>query len=153
MSNPQPEVIRNFTAARKFPQLIGRTPDGKKILGGPYTVTQAVGAAVVIVVLYLTRSWWMGLGLATGGLIAGALLVGTVMGLGRLRPGGRNPLSLVSGLGRMAISTTAPAPVSRRPRRVRPRSHIVPAAAVIWADPPHSPPNQSSRDAVPKGLT
>ena len=52
MTDPQQqpaEVIRNFTAARKFPQLIGKTPDGKRIAGGPYTLTQGIVLAIVLI--------------------------------------------------------------------------------------------------------
>lgn len=131
------EVIRNFTAARKFPQLIGRTPDGKRIIGGPYTVTQAVGAAIAIAVLYLTRAWWMGFGLTGAVFFVAIVLVGTIMGLGRLRPGGRNPLSLATGLAR-SVTTVAPppAPVSGHPRGIRlpARPHTVRASGSIWPD-------------------
>ena len=36
-SDPQStsrEVVKNYTRARKFPQLLGMTPDGKKLPGG-----------------------------------------------------------------------------------------------------------------------
>ena len=42
-SDPQStsrEVVKNYTRARKFPQLLGMTPDGKKLPGGPYSYTQ-----------------------------------------------------------------------------------------------------------------
>lgn len=137
MSESSDEVIRNFTAARKFPQLIGRTPDGKRIIGGPYTVTQAVGAGIAIAFLYLTRSWWTGFGLTGAVFFAAAVLVGTIMGLGRLRPGGRNPISLAQGIARSLTTTTPPpAPVSGHPRGIRlpVRPHTVRAAAYIWPD-------------------
>ena len=45
-----PETVRWYTRARKSPQLIGNTPDGAKLWGGPYTYRQGIGAAVVLLV-------------------------------------------------------------------------------------------------------
>src|SRR5450759_686655 len=55
---PAPEVVKYYTRARKFPQLIGRTPDGAKIWGGPYTFTQAISAGVVLFVGVNTMGLW-----------------------------------------------------------------------------------------------
>ena len=54
------EVIKDFTTARKIPQLIGRTPDGKKLPFGPYTVPQAVSGAAVGAILWLLHPLWLG---------------------------------------------------------------------------------------------
>ena len=100
-SDPQStsrEVVKNYTRARKFPQLLGMTPDGKKLPGGPYSYTQFVGAGLVALVLWKTPGIW-----ATGSLIRNVFvfvaLVGvTAWGLGKLPIGGRNPLSMVAGV-------------------------------------------------------
>lgn len=49
---------RFYTAARKFQQLIGVTPAGETIPGGPYTITQVVAGIVVLAVGFLTRPLW-----------------------------------------------------------------------------------------------
>jgi len=54
----QTEVARFYTRSRKFPRLIGRLHDGTKIPGGPYTVTQAIVAAVVLALGLVTRGLW-----------------------------------------------------------------------------------------------
>lgn len=86
-----------YTRARKFPQLIGRTPDGTRIPGGPYTYTQV--AAGVVTALVLSQTTWLW---AHGSLIFNAtifigLTVGAVIASGKLPPGMRNPVVLASG--------------------------------------------------------
>lgn len=132
------EVIRNFTAARKFPQLIGRTPDGKRILGGPYTITQAVGAGLVVWLLYLTRGWWMGFGLIGSTLTVLLPLGGVVFGLGRLRPGGRNPISMLTGFGKAATATKT-VKVDGRVIRTKRRTRTVAASGCIERREPLAP--------------
>lgn len=142
---PEPEVIRNFTAARKFPQLIGKTPDGKRIAGGPYTLSQFVGGAGAIFVLYQTRGlWWHALGLRWSIVFVAVVVVGTVVLLGRLRPGGRSPVSVVAGFARASTGSAERRTTADRSamslaaaiRRQRGRPHIVPAAAYVWSAAP-----------------
>ena len=38
-------VVKMFTKARNFPQLIGKAPDGRKIPGGPYSWARVSQAA------------------------------------------------------------------------------------------------------------
>ena len=59
----QHEVVKWYTRARRFPQLIGKTPDGARLWGGPYTYTQVIVAAVVIVVGIQTAGLWGQFGL------------------------------------------------------------------------------------------
>lgn len=42
--------IRVFTAARRFPQMVGRLPNGQPIPGGPYTATQFLGGSAGIII-------------------------------------------------------------------------------------------------------
>ncbi|MBW4818330.1 hypothetical protein [Rhodococcus qingshengii] len=122
-SDPQStsrEVVKNYTRARKFPQLLGMTPDGKKLPGGPYSYTQFVGAGLVALVLWKTPGIW-----ATGSLIRNVFvflaLVGvTAWGLGKLPIGGRNPLSMVAGVSK-ALGSPAQAPKVAGPTPRRPR--------------------------------
>ena len=90
-------ALKWYTRARKFPQLIGRTPDGTRIPGGPYTYTQVAAGVVTAVVLAQTTWLW-----AYGGLILNATIfigatVGAVFAAGKLTPGMRNPIVLASG--------------------------------------------------------
>jgi hypothetical protein len=90
-------ALKWYTRARKFPQLIGRTPDGTRIPGGPYTYTQVAAGVVTAVVLAQTTWLW-----AHGGLILNATIfigatVGAVFAAGKLTPGMRNPIVLASG--------------------------------------------------------
>ncbi|GAA3132273.1 hypothetical protein GCM10020255_006340 [Rhodococcus baikonurensis] len=126
-SDPQStsrEVVKNYTRARKFPQLLGMTPDGKKLPGGPYSYTQFVGAGLVALVLWKTPGIW-----ATGSLIRNVFvflaLVGvTAWGLGKLPIGGRNPLSMVAGVSK-ALGSPAQAPKVSGPSPRRPRVHAL----------------------------
>lgn len=118
------EVVKNYTRARKFPQLLGMTPDGKKLPGGPYSYTQFVGAGLVALVLWKTPGIW-----ATGSLIRNVFvflaLVGvTAWGLGKLPIGGRNPLSMVAGVSK-ALGSPAQAPKVSGPSPRRPRVHAL----------------------------
>lgn len=54
----QTQTGKFYTAARKFQQLIGVTPAGEAIPGGPYTVTQFLVGIVVLALGFLTRPLW-----------------------------------------------------------------------------------------------
>lgn len=90
-------ALKWYTRARKFPQLIGRTPDGTRIPGGPYTYTQ-VAAGVVTAVLLAQTTWlWAHGSLMLNATIFIGATVGAVIAAGKLPPGMRNPLVLASG--------------------------------------------------------
>jgi hypothetical protein len=123
------ETVKYYTRARKFPQLLGRMPDGTKIPGGPYTVQQLIAAIIIIVVGGLTIDTWGVFGVF-GNV---ALLFGTAFGavflIGRLPMNGRNPLYALLGLYRVINAPTSGKyqgrPVKfRRPRRVRHRTSV-----------------------------
>jgi len=128
------EVVKWYTRARRFPQLIGKTPDGAKLWGGPYTYTQVVGAAIVLVVGVNSVGLWGQFGLIANAVILLSSAYGTAVLLGRLPVGSRNPLSVGSGLIRALSSPThgnfAGRSVRiRRPHRVQTRliiSHVAP---------------------------
>jgi hypothetical protein len=96
--------VRWFTAARHVPLLIGRTHDGTRIKGGPYTLVQAFVVPITAGVMWGTRGLWdtgswvlnIGFTLLTA--------VGIGWASGRL-PDDRNPLLWVAGL---FIATTQP---------------------------------------------
>ncbi len=140
MSGPDPEVVKWYTRARKFPQLIGRTPDGAKIWGGPYTFTQAVGAGAVLFAGVNTMRWWASYGLIGNAMILLGVAYGTVLTLGRIPLGSRNPVAVASGA---LHSLTAPrtgrlagrAVRLRRPHRVRHRITVLPRPVRAPASP------------------
>ena len=65
-SDDRVEVVKWYTRARRFPQLIGKTADGTTIWGGPYTYTQAGVGAAVLIIGSQTIDWWGQFGLVTG---------------------------------------------------------------------------------------
>lgn len=90
----RPEVLRWYTSGRRLQRLIGKAPGGGYYPGGPYTITQVVGACSVLVVLSLTKSiWGTGNWLLDTALLPLGLSVATLFGLKLVKPGGRNPLS------------------------------------------------------------
>ncbi|MBA3019633.1 hypothetical protein [Propionicimonas sp.] len=109
-----------FTGARKFPQLVGRTPDGGKIWGGPYTITQVAVFVVGLFVLWNTAWLWARFSLV-GNLVAGpGMLVALVYAAGKLPFEKRSPLVVASGwlsAAERLINTPVPARVLR-PHRV-----------------------------------
>lgn len=130
-----------FTGARRFPQLIGRTPNGSKLPGGPYTITQ-MGVAVVMLWLLWNSTWlWARFGLI-GNLVAGlGLLVGSVYAAGRLPFGMRNPLVVGSGwLLAVERLISDPAPVRLR------RPHCARGQVLMICD---APPLEVTPDADP----
>lgn len=93
----QSEVARFYTRSRKFPRLIGRLHDGTKIPGGPYTVTQAIVAAVLLALGLVTRGLW-----GTGTILVDIPIVllvawGGAWGAGRLPATRRNVGSILLG--------------------------------------------------------
>ena len=101
------EKVKWYTLARRFPQLIGRTPDGARIPGGPYTVTQAVGGMGILAVGYYSMGLWASFG--TFGNFAALILVtgAAIIGLGRIPLGARNPVSIGIGAARAASAPRA----------------------------------------------
>lgn len=126
--------VRFFTRAISVPTLIGRTSDGKRIPGGPYTVTQFVGAGVVAFVMWKTAGLWTRGGLLENLLVFGAAVGGTVYGLGKVPATGRNPLSMLAGFANAAVAGTGPSKVGGR--AVRTRSPHALTGTVTILDPP-----------------
>ena len=103
--NDRLEVAKTFTRTRRIPQLIGRTSDGMRIPGGPYTMTQAIGGFVVGWLLYITMGLWGGSSaMWNWGMALTAVGVAVFM-LGRMPIGGRNPVTVLLGLGNATVAT------------------------------------------------
>lgn len=123
------QIVRWYTRARRFPQLIGRTPDGARLPGGPYTIPQVLAGAGVFVAGSMTRSVWGAWGTVgdTLFLLAAAGIVGFLVG--KVPLGGRNPFT--AGLGAISALTAPPrGKVAGRPVRIR-RPHRVTHRTVV----------------------
>ena len=135
------QVVRWYTRARRFPQLIGRTPDGARIPGGPYTITQVATAGVLMLIALKTTSLWAHYGLIANGLLLAGVVYGVVFLLGKIPLGSRNPLAIAAGAWRALSAPStgrlAGRPVRlRRPHRVQHRLTVfIPAAAPTAAAP------------------
>jgi hypothetical protein len=86
---------RFYTAARKFQQLIGVTPAGETIPGGPYTVTQFIVGIVVLVLGFITRPLWSQ-GALTDVLFIAAAAVGATYAVGRMPGSRRSIINLIN---------------------------------------------------------
>jgi hypothetical protein len=117
-ADDQHEVVRWYTRARKFPQMIGKTPGGERIPGGPYTFAQVLVAAGVLVVGWKTVWLWGNFGGLGNILLLGVATAGAVAATGRVQPGARNPVSILIGTIR-ALSAPPGGAVGGRPVRER----------------------------------
>jgi hypothetical protein len=134
MTTAEVEVVRWYTRARRFPQLIARTPDGTRLPGGPYSIHQIVAAAVLLMVGYKSMGLWAHFGFITNTAI---LLGGTwavVYGIGKIPVGARSPITVATGAVQAMVTPTRGRhrgkPVRiRRPKRIRHR--LIVAAAPI----------------------
>ena len=113
-----------YTHARRFRKLIGKTPDGARIWGGPYTYTQFFGAVAVLVVGAKTVGLWGQFGVIGNAVLLLGAGVRHRGGAGRLPIGSRNPLAVTAGVLRASscppVGRRAGRPVKlRRPHRAR----------------------------------
>lgn len=91
------EVARFYTRSRRFPKFIGRLHDGTKIPGGPYTLTQGIVLAIVLIGALLTqRMWGTGSPLVDFPL-AIAFSWAAAWGAGRIPATRRNMLNVLAG--------------------------------------------------------
>lgn len=125
----QYEVVKWYTRARRFPQLIGKTPDGARLWGGPYTYTQVIGFVAVLVVGIKTVGFWGQFGLIGNALLVLGAAYATSLGLGRLPIGSRNPLSVAQGALK-SISTPPSGSYAGRPLKIR-RPHPVTSKVTV----------------------
>lgn len=99
MNGPEgQETARFYTRGRKIQLLIGTTPQGGKIWGGPYTITQAIGFGAVVLVGWLTMDIWALDEFFINIMILAGVAVGTLYGLGKIPLGARSPIVLANGL-------------------------------------------------------
>jgi hypothetical protein len=147
------DVVKWYTRARKFPQLIGRTPDGTRIWGGPYTITQAVGAGAILFVGLNTMWLWASFGMIGNFVVLGLVTYGAVLLLGRIPVGSRNPFSVASGTLR-AVSAPATGRLGGRPVRIR-RPHQLKHTVVfaVSALPAPAPARVPAAEPAPEPVT
>ena len=127
--NDRIEVAKTFTRTRRIPQLIGRTSDGMRIPGGPYTMTQAIGGFVVGWLLYITMGLWGGSSaMWNWGMALTAVGVAVFM-LGRMPIGGRNPVTVLLGFGNATVATRPTAVGGMAPPRSK--IHAVTGSVLI----------------------
>lgn len=87
------DVARYYTRGVRFPRLVGKTDDGTRIPGGPYTITQVIGGLVVFVAGNALRPLWGGHSLVADYAVLLVATVATVFALKFVRSGGRDPFT------------------------------------------------------------
>ena len=115
------EVVRWYTRARRFPRLVGRTHTGGKIWGGPYTITQVVGAVVVVIAMLNTTSLWAKGSVFTNVALLAGITYAAVLALGKIPPDARNPLSVAAGAAGALLTPRHGRQGGRPLRAVRPQ--------------------------------
>ena len=118
MSVEHDDHARWYTKSRRIPILIGKTLDGTRIPGGPFTQTQLAAGVLAAPLLWFTMPLW-NLGsffINLGALLAG--IYGAVVLAGRLPIGMRNPLS-IAWTGARAWTAPTGGKINGRPVRNR----------------------------------
>lgn len=93
-SSAEPQrVLRWYTRARRVPRFIGRAPGGGHYPGGPYTLTQAAGAAGVLILGQSTMSVWGQFGFIGNNVIVIVAVIATLVALKFVKQGGRDPVT------------------------------------------------------------
>lgn len=140
------EVARWYTRARRFPQLIGRLHDGRRIPFGPFTYLQIGAGGAVGVVMSQTSGLW-GRDLMFNATMTVIAIAVTLFVIGQVPPG-RNPLLQVAGLGRLLFTRHGHEAVQLpRPGQVHGRSLAWSPAAT--ADPSEPAPASTDPVSVP----
>lgn len=121
-----------FYRIKRFVRYIGRLPDGTKLPGGPYTLTQgAVGVLAGFLLIQTNGIWTRGsflLDFPIGGLLAWGLVFLT----GRIKTGNQSPILLLGGL-YTAYTSPAEGTVGDKPYRP-PRPGSVEGTVLILDD-------------------
>ena len=130
------ELVRWYTRARRFPQLIARTPDGTKLPGGPYSIHQVVAAGVLLVVGFNTMGMWARFGFMTNVVVLLGVTWLVVYGIGRIPLGARNPISVATGVVQAITASGSGRYAGRpvrlpRPTRVQQRV-LIPTTTAAW---------------------
>lgn len=156
--NEETEVVKWYTRARRFPQLIGKTHDGTPLWGGPYTYTQVIVGVGILIVGVKTTSLWGHFGLIGNALLLLSVAYGVVLLVGRLPIGSRNPLSVGAGALRAwsapGLGRQGGTPVrARRPTRVTRSVLTVTSCSPTTLEVPDPPPPAATAEPPPAVLT
>ncbi|MFF5505849.1 hypothetical protein [Streptomyces roseolus] len=139
---PASRVGRNYTRARTFPWVLGKLGDFV-LWFGPYNAGQLVIAAVGVLVLIKTFSWWSGLGPIP------VLALGVLVWAARAqRIGGRAPLWVLHGLARRALQPKTGrigGKTARSPRPHRLAGTVLIEHTTATAEPPAPAPRPAGR--------
>lgn len=128
------DVLRWYTRARRIPRLIGKLSGSDRgIPGGPYTITQAIGAISVGLGLLKTEPLWGQFGWISNKIIILVATAATAFLLRFVKPGGRDPLSALTAL--LSVATASRHGrlkgrqlKARKPVRVHARVRVVSAS-------------------------
>ena len=131
------DVVRFHTRGVRFPRLIGKTADGTRLPGGPYTITQVVATVTVFIAGQWTRPLWGGNGLATDYLILTAVAVAIGFALRHTSFGPRDPVTTAIAVVTLYLTPRSGRRNGRalrairptRPRRAAPPRWLVPEPA------------------------
>lgn len=98
MAEPDYEIARWYTAGRRFPRLIGKTSDGTKLPGGPYTIHQLVVLVGLLWVGYQTMGIWGHFGVMLNLAVLFGVPFGAAFIVGKLGIISANPLNVAVGV-------------------------------------------------------
>lgn len=130
--NLAPETARFFTAARRFPKMLGKLPDGTRIWGGPYTLLQGVVLVVVAAAAVLTKPMWSFGSFIIDISIVGGIAIAAGLLSGRIPTQSRNVLTV--GMSAMhAIGSPVEGRRNGRKVAIRPPHHVRCDAAIDWS--------------------
>ncbi|MDQ8707491.1 hypothetical protein RCO28_34230 [Streptomyces sp. LHD-70] len=130
-------VGRCYTKARRHPLVIGKLPGGGQLLGGPYTVPQAIVIAVSFTLLILLRDVWAHFGLLNV-LIAPGVAYGLGLVVRHVHVDGRGPLAAAGSLVGL-LAAPSDGRIGGRPMKAL-RSHLAQGVCTVtWHTPASEP--------------
>lgn len=99
MSNDNGHVTTGkfYTSARKVQQLLGTLPDGRRIPGGPYTLTQVLAGLTAGVLAMVLRPLWSQ-GVLSDTVIIVLVVAGVGYLAGKIPRTRRSPITLINGV-------------------------------------------------------
>lgn len=127
------ETVKYYTRARKFPQLLGKFPDGTKIPGGPYTIQQLIAGVGILAFGGFTMGIWGVFGGIGNIVVLFGLAFAAIFIIGRLPMNGRNPFFALIGLYKVSMAPRG-GRYQGRPIRIR-RPRTVTHKTNVWVGP------------------
>lgn len=154
-TGPASSTMRVYTRALRVPALVGKLPGGGYLPFGPYSMTQFVGGALVLVAGLSKADAVLPWGWLTNRAVVLAVAVGVVLVLGLVKPGGRDPVSAALGVlgvyGAPRAGRSGGRPVRlARPHQVRHRVFAeVPDGTLPVPPHPHNQPLNQLLEQLP----